>query len=401
VLALGPRTPLFRVFHGVVPGFDLGRVSARWLTPAALCLALLAGYGVAAIIEGRIRLRMTATWVALGVGAVVILGLAERVEPLGRRLSAQWLATALGVLLLLYVATSSRVLAAALIAAVVVIELGAMSLNGVTDNSTIASNSAGHQRPTTQYLRAQPGWAISFTDDSSEPSYAVPGLRPNANVVADVRSLDGYDGGVQVTERWMALIATVNPTPTFDLPLRNQLPIPLTAQTATLLNIRFVVVDNIRDADALLQGWGAPVATDEQFSVYANPLWDGEVRLGDQRYNLERHSPERISVRVSGIGGTLDVDAQAHDGWRATIDGRPTPIVSGDDFRLAVQVPSGAHTIEFRYRPGWLMPSLLISLLSIATAIALLYIDRRHHRAGSSTGRNAPARAPAPTSAID
>ena len=27
-------------------------------------------------------------------------------------------------------------------------------------------------------------------------------MRPNANVLAGVASIDGYDGGVQITERW-------------------------------------------------------------------------------------------------------------------------------------------------------------------------------------------------------
>ena len=44
-LALGANTPLYVVLYHVVPGLDLARVPARWMLPAVLAFAVLAGVG--------------------------------------------------------------------------------------------------------------------------------------------------------------------------------------------------------------------------------------------------------------------------------------------------------------------------------------------------------------------
>ena len=46
ILAVGPATPVFRVAHAVIPGFDLFRVPARWLLGLNISLAFLAGIGL-------------------------------------------------------------------------------------------------------------------------------------------------------------------------------------------------------------------------------------------------------------------------------------------------------------------------------------------------------------------
>ena len=51
VLALGRHTPLLRILYQTVPGFDLFRGVARFLAPASLCLAVLAGFGADAFIS--------------------------------------------------------------------------------------------------------------------------------------------------------------------------------------------------------------------------------------------------------------------------------------------------------------------------------------------------------------
>src|ERR1700722_8499478 len=41
------------------------------------------------------------------------------------------------------------------------------------------------------------------------------------------------------------------------------------------------------------------------------------------------------------------------DGWRATIDGRPAPILPADPVVQAIEVPAGVARIEFRYSPPY------------------------------------------------
>ncbi|MFZ5983048.1 MAG: YfhO family protein [Acidobacteriota bacterium] len=61
-------------------------------------------------------------------------------------------------------------------------------------------------------------------------------------------------------------------------------------------------------------------------------------------------------------------------GWRATVDGEPSPVRAADGLFRAVAIPGkGAHTVEFRYRPGFFFLGVLVSL---GTVLALVWMDR-------------------------
>jgi uncharacterized membrane protein YfhO len=60
-----------------------------------------------------------------------------------------------------------------------------------------------------------------------------------------------------------------------------------------------------------------------------------------------------------------------YPGWRATVDGRETPIHEAYGALRGVVLPAGAHTVEFRYRPWtayW--GALFTALASAAAALA-------------------------------
>lgn len=57
---------------------------------------------------------------------------------------------------------------------------------------------------------------------------------------------------------------------------------------------------------------------------------------------------EGLTVRAQGPG-VLTVRDRLMPGWRASIDGKETPILG--DFWRSVQLPEGEHTITFEYRP--------------------------------------------------
>jgi len=72
VLSLGTEGPLFGALVDVVPGLGLFRVPGRWLVPATMLVALSAGAGVDAWLEGGAAEpsptpRKAGTWVAIGV----------------------------------------------------------------------------------------------------------------------------------------------------------------------------------------------------------------------------------------------------------------------------------------------------------------------------------------------
>ena len=89
---------------------------------------------------------------------------------------------------------------------------------------------------------------------------------------------------------------------------------------------------------------------------------------------------EAISFRVRQqqpgywvLAATLDAD------WRATVDGAPAAIETGDLVRRAVWVPEGEHQVSLRYRPLlqlWLYALSLVLSLALGAAAALGW--RRH-----------------------
>jgi hypothetical protein len=45
-----------------------------------------------------------------------------------------------------------------------------------------------------------------------------------------------------------------------------------------------------------------------------------------------------------------------YPGWKAFIDGQPTPIYTADHFLRAIYAPAGPHQVEFRFDPAWWLP---------------------------------------------
>jgi hypothetical protein len=84
---------------------------------------------------------------------------------------------------------------------------------------------------------------------------------------------------------------------------------------------------------------------------------DGEVtwtRRGGDSSELAVNSKEPSVLVVS------DVD---YPGWEATVDGRPAPIRRADVAFRAVEVPAGAHRVEFTFRPSFARTGLAASIL--------------------------------------
>ena len=84
ILALGVATPLFNLLYRFLPGFSLFRAQARWLVLFALGAALLAGYGVDALLATATQRRWRmffAAWVGLVVVVVAGLLLGARLSP--------------------------------------------------------------------------------------------------------------------------------------------------------------------------------------------------------------------------------------------------------------------------------------------------------------------------------
>jgi Bacterial membrane protein YfhO len=75
-------------------------------------------------------------------------------------------------------------------------------------------------------------------------------------------------------------------------------------------------------------------------------------------------------VESDGPGYLVTRDSFAR-GWRARIDGRPTPVVRADGKHRAVAIEAGTHEVTFTYEPPGMLVGLTITTGALLTALAL------------------------------
>lgn len=112
--------------------------------------------------------------------------------------------------------------------------------------------------------------------------------------------------------------------------------------------------------------------------ILSAPL-DCELGDGATNASITTYAPNRVTIDVSGAGGVLVLSDQYYPGWQATIDGERAEIRRAYTALRAVCVPSGDHTVMFRYRPLSVLVGAVVSgagwlLLGAASVLAW----RRH-----------------------
>ena len=312
VLGLGPRFLPYRAAFKLVPLFDLARVPARWTLLTVLGAGVLAAVGVDAVARGRLPRRAAA---AIGLGAAagaVAIALGPFTLPADR---APW-AWALfgGAVVAALVAGSSPSGTAApeeLVAAggragrrgarrqrtagwaaaaavgVLAIELTATQVHSVGRRSQTDRPFTDWRTPFAEELGAG-GRVLALTRDQlGDFPYLGASLRPNANVYQELRSIDGYDGGVQVTKPWAeAMTPLAGGTFNAELTLRAQIRLPLDGGELARFGVRDVVLDTtLAPPEQAVPGWEGPVDQAGDLQVWRNPAYAGEARLlrGDGR----------------------------------------------------------------------------------------------------------------------
>jgi hypothetical protein len=93
----------------------------------------------------------------------------------------------------------------------------------------------------------------------------------------------------------------------------------------------------------------------------------------------------QIEADLSGAGYVVLVDA-FDPGWKASLDGRPVPVLRANLAFRAVRVPAGRHRLTMAYRPVGVWVGLGISLTSALGLVAGLGVARlRGRRRGART----------------
>jgi hypothetical protein len=417
VWSLGPRTPIFRAAFEFLPGFNQARVSSRWLIIVAIIIAVFVGFGLDAV-----RAKISRRHLAILIGILVLVTTAIAVGPVASgsfKNSLTWILTAALAVTLISMSTfenRSRVSPHRVnrsLVALLIFELILLNRSSIVNNvgtETAIENMGG---PTTQWLSAHPHSTIAITLDGGDTKYLVSGLRPNAQVHFDISSIDGYDGGVQISSRWALTMNRFSEAPTYDLPLRNSIMFPLPADQLARLGVRYALVDNTYDISVVAPDWLGPKISDELFSVWENPLWIGNASAWFATRNVEGIPADELRNGLAELGtialvedsnvdlsctincdalpvtfsrltpehlfGEVDLDQpalvslhqQALPGWEVQVDGKVADVVEVDGIFLGVVVPSGHHEIEWRYRPTWLTWSKLVSVFGLLLTLGL------------------------------
>jgi hypothetical protein len=87
----------------------------------------------------------------------------------------------------------------------------------------------------------------------------------------------------------------------------------------------------------------------------------------------------RLDAELSQDGYVVLLDAW-DPGWRASVDGRPAPVLRANVAFRAVPVPAGRHRVELAYRPAEVKAGVALSLLTLAAAALGAAWSRRRTR---------------------
>ena len=420
LLAMGPNQILFRILYRVVPGFGLARVAGRWLLITLVFLILLAALGVDAICRRESK-KWDTTLVAVTLAGLSAFVFFHNQARLSGDLRYWWL---LGLVVPAGgVALASRRFGTSflLIPLAAIVLAGAVSplLNSPATKQVFSRGIDEVPSPLLTNVIDQPGriYAQTFDRFDNYP-YLIATLRPNAQGLFQVRTIDGYDGGQWIQDRWVTSMRSLaRKSFNTDLTLRSQVRGPLDAAQFARFGVRWVLVDTeVVPSKDQLSGWTGPLEREGTVELWSNPEWRGEgllyfgseIRQPKVARQLQLAIPDNAIVEdpamqlscdfssakctrkparklhSDGDSGEFEIDisrpavlaidqAWSKD-WVVKVDGRPAKTGPVNVNQLGVRLEAGRHTVEYKYSPSWYFPALLLGWLGAIVATVLLAV---------------------------
>lgn len=102
----------------------------------------------------------------------------------------------------------------------------------------------------------------------------------------------------------------------------------------------------------------------------------------DAACTIQEETPERVTIRVDAPQPGVAVLADSFDeGWIATLNGKPVPILRTNGLFRGVATPAGGHTIVFTYRPlvYWLGLAASLGTLIGLVLLGIVGLSRKRH----------------------
>jgi hypothetical protein len=392
LLAFGSGTPLFRAAYAFLPGTSYFRVPARWLLIPSLALPLLAAAGLESVRRGVSFSR----WKSIAFVFVAALAATGAVIGAGAPRPASLAAGAAAGLLTLGLRRTALVkavpgrLAAAAIVTVAVAELFGANLYSYARTLRMEAGSLLRRSDVAKALKDPSHGRILAI--GSEDAEDFPGqrrnLRPNTQVLDELRSIDGYDGGLLIDPHWTRAMTELTGRQDFlpDASLRGNLAPPYRGRFdpelfAELDITRAVVTATPLEIPALLPPGSRLLRRVGDVDLWGTPslgpvfLAGGEVPPGLRLLrNPER--PENLEVLLppSAGGRTVVVSEAYSPGWSAS-DG--IPLKRHHDLVMAFEAPPGTQRVLLRYRTPGLPAGAVVSAASLLAVLALALISQR------------------------
>ena len=107
------------------------------------------------------------------------------------------------------------------------------------------------------------------------------------------------------------------------------------------------------------------------------PATCGQVRIDDYGIN-----EVTLSVEAEEPALVILTDSY-YPGWTAYVDGVQKPIWRANSLFRAVEVPSGKHVLDFKYRPRSFRLGCAISLIFLVAILLGILLERRLVRRSS------------------
>jgi hypothetical protein len=415
LLAMGRHTPLYRLLYRFVPTFDQIRAPARLILLADLGLAVMAAYALHHLMERPASRGSWRTWVALGAAAaallLVVLGLPQarslpppdRVAQAARSLVIAAVLLALsGALIALAPRLAGRPWAEWLLPLLLAVDLIGL---GSTLEIERHDPTAGFHHPEVVAFLEQD--ASLFRIEGGAPAW-----QPDAALVHGLYDIGGLYNPLGLAPyqayRWAVgergsplynllgakyvLAGKENPPGDERLvPVHATSQIDVYLNTAALPRALFVterqlVSDHEEAWHAIHAPSFSPTRTVVLEQELEQDLAPAPPRRADapeaSRLEFVRYGLNAVELRVeSPVSGWLVLSDVYYPGWRATLDGRPTPLLRANYTFRAVQVPAGDHAVEMRFAPRtWYLGLALTIATWLAVTAATIHQIRRTKR---------------------
>lgn len=356
LFALGPLGSLHGWAYAFVPGFDQIRGAGRGYMFFNLAVALLAGFGLSAMLQRRdrwfpqqARLTRASTFVLGGALAVVVAFVAPlfAVQVLGTNdpgnrpiialgnvnMLIVWLLLGLGVVMLVH----RRALAPATIVVMVttVVLLDIFHATGPFNPTTDPILEGFEHEEAVTYLQEQYQSEGPFRIESVTPRW-----QPD---LARIAGLDDIAGLVDP----LALAAYE--------PFLQAARADRQSDEYRQLNVRYVISDVELEAPGA--GFDEVLRTGDGLVIWEADEWRPRAWMdasGDPAL-VSENRPGRMRIELpADASGTLVVSQVDYPGWKASAHGQSLEIQPYNGVLQAVEVPAGATSVELTFRPvGW------------------------------------------------